>query len=192
MPYYTYILLFILLIVSIWILFMKRQIATNSKIIRQKEARIIQLRNEIDSLDLDNQTVNMALNIIQKNKMLEKIRRKITKFSSQKDFQNCLTELTELDYLLFETLQLDNDIDTFKIFIEKSNQYFYSKLNTKYPNLTNNEQRLCTLIRLDLSSKEIANILNISEKSVEMNRYRLRKKIQIPKSESLSLFIKSI
>jgi len=158
----------------------------------QKQKEIDALKQEIESFDFENQTVNMALSIIQKNEMLEKIRRKITKYSSQYEFQSCSRELIELDLLVFETLQLDKDRDTLKIFIEKSNRDFYSKLNSKFPNLTNNEQRLCTLLRLNLSSKEIANIQNITEKSVEMNRYRLRKKIQIPSSESLTEYIKSI
>jgi len=158
----------------------------------QKQKEIDALKQEIESFDFENQTVNMALSIIQKNEMLEKIRRKITKYSSQYEFQSCSRELIELDLLVFETLQLDKDRDTLKIFIEKSNRDFYSKLNSKFPNLTSNEQRLCTLLRLNLSSKEIANIQNITEKSVEMNRYRLRKKIQIPSSESLTEYIKSI
>ncbi|OYT12319.1 MAG: hypothetical protein B6I18_01010 [Bacteroidetes bacterium 4572_112] len=158
----------------------------------QKQKDVDALKQEIESFDFENQTVNMALSIIQKNEMLEKIRRKITKYSSQYEFQSCTRELIELDLLVFETLQLDKDRDTLKLFIEKSNRDFYSKLNSKFPNLTNNEQRLCTLLRLNLSSKEIANIQNITEKSVEMNRYRLRKKIQIPSSESLTEYIKSI
>ena len=158
----------------------------------QKQKEVDVLKQEIESFDFENQTVNMALSIIQKNEMLEKIRRKITKYSSQYEFQSCSRELIELDLLVFETLQLDKDRDTLKTFIEKSNRDFYSKLNSKFPNLSNNEQRLCTLLRLNLSSKEIANIQNITEKSVEMNRYRLRKKIQIPSSESLTKYIKSI
>lgn len=169
----------------------KLRIAHELKFI-EKENQLKVLKAEIASLDFDDQTVNMALNIIQKNEMLEKIRRKITKYSSQHEFEACHRELAELDSLIFETLKIDKDRDTFKIFLEKSNRHFYEKLNKKYPRLTSNEQRLCTLIRLDLSSKEIANILNITEKSVEMNRYRLRKKIQISTNQSLSLFIKSI
>jgi len=191
----------IYLIISIFItitfityryIMINKSLLQKEDVIMQKQTKIIDLQNEIDSFDFESQTVNMALNIIQKNEMLEKIRRKITKYSSQYEFKNCHRELTELDLLVFETLQLDKDRDTFKIFIEKSNRSFYSKLNEKFPKLTNNEQRLCTLLRLNLSSKEIANILNITEKSVEMNRYRLRKKIQIPSSESLSEFIKTI
>ncbi|RUA28671.1 MAG: hypothetical protein DSY76_04170, partial [Bacteroidetes bacterium] len=71
-------------------------------------------------------------------------------------------------------------------------ELFYSALREKYPNLTPNEVRLSALIRLDLSSKEIASILNISSKSVEMNRYRLRKKMQLSSSVNLSEFIRSI
>jgi len=190
-----YIIAILLIITGILFYRIITLLQKNTTFIKDKEVyskEIISLQNEISELSSDEQSVNMALNIIQKNEMLEKIRRKITKYSSDYQFKNCHQELVELDRLVFDTLNLDKDRDTYKIYVEKTNQKFYSNLLTKYPKLTKNEQRLCALIRLDLSSKEIANLLNISEKSVEMNRYRLRKKIHITKSESLSQFIKSI
>jgi DNA-binding CsgD family transcriptional regulator len=58
--------------------------------------------------------------------------------------------------------------------------------------MTENEKRLAALLRLNLSSKEIASILNISPKSVEMNRYRLRKKLGVPSDVGLSEFIREL
>jgi DNA-binding CsgD family transcriptional regulator len=144
------------------------------------------------STDEYSETVNMALNIIQKNESLKAISKKIDKYRANPKFVNCYPELFELQNMIRETLQLDKDRDTFELMVHEKNELFYSKLHEKYPDLTHNEIRLSALIRLNLSSKEIASILNISIKSVEMNRYRLRKKMQLPSSINLTEFIRNL
>ena len=64
-----------------------------------------------------------------------------------------------------------------------------SKLETKHPNLTPNDLKLCAYLRLNLSSKEIAPLLNISPRSVEVKRYRLRKKMNLLPKSSLANYI---
>ena len=142
--------------------------------------------------DSHSQEVNMALNIIQKNESLRALSKKIDSFRANPKFAQCYAELFELQNMIRETLQLDKDRDTFQLYVHQNNELFYSALRKKYPKLTPNEVRLSALIRLNLSSKEIASILNISAKSVEMNRYRLRKKMQLSGSVNLSEFIQSI
>jgi DNA-binding CsgD family transcriptional regulator len=151
------------------------------------------ISKEINSeLNSQSQAVNMALNIIQKNESLKALSHKIDTFRANPKFEACYAELFELQNMIRETLQLDKDRNTFQLYVNENNELFYSALREKYPNLTPNEVRLSALIRLDLSSKEIASILNISSKSVEMNRYRLRKKMQLSGSVNLSEFIRSI
>ena len=145
-------------------------------------------------LDQNNhsEAINMALNIIQKNESLNALSKKIDVFRANPKFAECYPELFELQNMIRETLQLDKDRDTFQLYVNQNNELFYTAIRSKYPNLTPNEVRLTALIRLNLSSKEIASILNISNKSVEMNRYRLRKKMQLSGSINLSEFIRNI
>ncbi len=138
------------------------------------------------------EAIDMALNIIQKNDSLRRISQKIELFRANPKFEVCYKELFELHNMIRETLQLDKDRDTFQLYVQESNELFHSSLKEKYPKLSTKDIRLCGLIRLDLSSKEIASILNISSKSVEMNRYRLRKKMQLSGSANLSVFIREI
>ena len=63
-----------------------------------------------------------------------------------------------------------------------------SRLAEKYPKLTRNDLRMCSYLKLNLSSKEISNLMNISERSVESNRYRLRKKLGMPTGQSFREF----
>lgn len=68
----------------------------------------------------------------------------------------------------------------------------FKKLEQRYPELTPQERRLAALLRLNLSSKEISGIMNISPKSVDQGRYRLRKKLTLQKKKNLSLFLNQI
>ena len=63
------------------------------------------------------------------------------------------------------------------------------KMKSIHPTITPNDLRLCAYLRLNLSSKEIAPLLNISHKSVEVKRYRLRKKLELDHEQSLSNYI---
>ena len=75
---------------------------------------------------------------------------------------------------------------------ELVNDEFPNRLSTISPNLSPQEKRLALLLRVGFSSKEIAPLLNISPKSVEIARYRLRKKFDLKKEENLTHFIKTI
>ena len=62
----------------------------------------------------------------------------------------------------------------------------------KHPNITQNDLRLCTLLRLNLSTKEIAALLNISIRGVEQSRYRLKKRLDLEGAEDLVKYISTI
>ena len=66
------------------------------------------------------------------------------------------------------------------------------KLNERFPDLTINDKRLCALLAIDLSTKDIAAIINISPESVKKSRYRLRKKLQLETEDGLSEFLKNL
>ena len=69
---------------------------------------------------------------------------------------------------------------------------FVEKLDKTFPKLTSREKEILVLLRIGLSSKEMAPLLNISTKSVEIARYRLRAKLGVSKDETLTDFIKSM
>jgi DNA-binding CsgD family transcriptional regulator len=62
-------------------------------------------------------------------------------------------------------------------------------MKVKFPNLSATDLKLCAYLRLNLSSKETAQLLNISLKGVEISRYRLRKKLQLPTEVNLYDFL---
>ena len=88
-----------------------------------------------------------------------------------------------------------NNTDDWKFFEEAFNNAdkdFLKNLKSKHSNLTPNDLKLCAYLRLNLSSKEIAPLLNISVKSVEVKRYRLRKKMNLDHDLSLTNYILDI
>jgi len=156
----------------------------NANLIKQNLQNELKLKSK--------ELINLALHIIEKDNVFRKLKEKIDKIKNEKDSERRKQLIVDLSNFITIQLNTDKDKETFYLHIEKSNQDFFSRLYKLHPDLTNNEKRLCALLRLNFSSKEIAAILNISPKSVEMNRYRLRKKLNVPAEEKLNDFISKI
>jgi len=82
-----------------------------------------------------------------------------------------------------------NNWEEFEARFMSVNKEFYNKLNAKYHKLSRGDQKLCALVKLNLSSKEMSKLLGISIESVHTNRYRLRKKLNLTREVSLTEFI---
>jgi DNA-binding CsgD family transcriptional regulator len=71
---------------------------------------------------------------------------------------------------------------------DEINNDFLKKIKGLYPQLTSTDLKLCAYLQLNMSSKEIAQLMNISLRGVEISRYRLRKKLQLPTEKSFVEF----
>jgi AraC family chitin signaling transcriptional activator len=80
----------------------------------------------------------------------------------------------------------------FKEAFENTDKDFFKKVKELHPSLTSNDLRLCAYLRLNLTSKEIAPMLNISVRSVEIKRYRLRKKMELVHEQGLAEYILAV
>jgi phosphate/sulfate permease/DNA-binding CsgD family transcriptional regulator len=171
----------------------------SEELITKFESQEKLLKSELNKANEDNaklekeigfkrkEQMDIALNIINKNRFLEKLKTKIDKIAHKPELNK--EELMRLKSLIIDNLSLDKDRERFNIYVNELNRDFYFRLLSRYPTLTENEQRLCSLVRLNLSSKEMASILNISTKSVEVNRHRLRKKMFLKREENLTELI---
>ncbi len=153
-------------------------------------------REEQESLDKElkykqNEMANMAMNIIRKYEIVNQIKEDINKIKKGIEDDKTRQALNKVILKINQNMLLDRDRESFQMHLEEHNSNFMHRLLEAYPGITENEKRLATLLRMNLSSKEIASVLNISPKSVEMNRYRLRKKMQIPPKENLTQFIRN-
>lgn len=134
--------------------------------------------------------VTMAMNIIRKTDFLSSLIQEIIKIKSKIRDHDTRLALNILSFMITQDLSIDRDRDKFQMHINELNSNFIFRLSEAFPLMTSNEKRLVSLLRLGLSSKEIASILNISPKSVEVNRYRLRKKLKVDPKINLTDFIR--
>ncbi len=170
-------------VLALMIFFIQKGRLTKSKL-RQ------QLLNE--KLDYsDKEITNFALHIIQKNDLLDSMKVDLKRLKKTEAFDEQKSIIQELIFKLNNEIGLERDKKMFKEQLQEIGDKFMMQLEKKYPDLTSNEKRLTSLLRLNLSSKEIASILNISYKSVNMSRWRLRKKIGLDPEVELSAFFNS-
>ena len=135
------------------------------------------LQNDIESKNRELAVSTMSM--IKKNQFLSKIKSDLKKSESG---DKIFSVIKMIDRNL-------NNKDDWKFFEEAFNNAdkdFLKKVKSTHPTLTNNDLRLCAYLRLNLSSKDIAPLLNISLSSVEIKRYRLRKKMQLTHNEGLT------
>lgn len=123
-----------------------------------------------------------ALHLAGKNRLLETLMEQV---KTMQEKQNGTSGFNELLHTIKFNLQDENNWNNFKMYFEAVHKDFNTKIKEKYPNLTANELRLIALLKMNLSSKEIANILNVSGEGVKKARYRLRKKMEITSDDSL-------
>ncbi len=144
----------------------------------------LKLEKEIESREKEQKKI--ALNIIRKNEILSDLKEGIDKLKTKDKGTIKYSDLNSLKIQIIENLNTDKERKHFDTYIKTINNNFYHNLENKFPDLTENEKKLCALLRLKLSSKEIASILNITPKSVEVSRYRLRKKMNFKRNDKLS------
>lgn len=149
----------------------------------QKKLKEAQLQHEIEFKE--SQLSAMALQMMQKNELLKELEQKLGQ-----DTEN--QPNTELRKIISKGWNHDNDWNDFNAVFEGINHNFYARLKTAYPDISPNDLRLCALIKLNLSIKEMAGVLNISPDSVKTARYRLRKKLQLNTEDNLTDFIISL
>ncbi|MFT5846755.1 MAG: ligand-binding sensor domain-containing protein/DNA-binding CsgD family transcriptional regulator [Psychroserpens sp.] len=154
----------------------------------ENEQELMALRNDQLRQDIDNKNRELAIStmsLIKKNEFLNSIKEEL-KNANKTEGLNPVIKIIDKNL---------NNTDDWKFFEEAFNNAdkdFLKKVKAKHGSLTPNDLKLCAYLRLNLSSKEIAPLLNISPKSVEVKRYRLRKKMSLPHEASLTNYILEI
>lgn len=101
-------------------------------------------------------------------------------------------ELKQLISLISFNSSQDKNWDDFRVIFEKVHEHFFDSLKKYANNLTSSDFRLVALLKMNLSSADIATLLGISQDSLRISRYRLRKKLNLEEGENLSTFIQSL
>lgn len=171
------------------------QIDQSQKAYMESELQNTKILNESLESELEFQKrelTNLAINLVKKNEFLEDIKIIVKDIKSTKDIKKKEKLIDNLLSQINQSMNIDKERKTFYLHIEETNNDFFLNLEQNFPTLTLKEKQLAALLRLNLSSKEIAHLQNISPKSVEMNRYRLRQKMNLEQGDSLTEFINKI
>lgn len=139
-----------------------------------------------------NELVTYSLNLSEQRQYLLSIIDELEKASKASDITVKDEIIKKIKVELRQKISFNNEVDSIYHKAEIANKNFIERLDKEYPGLTQTEKKLLVMLRIGLSSKEIAPLMNISSKSVEISRYRLRKKLNLDKNTNLSDFSKSM
>lgn len=164
-------------------------IKDNTKRLKRKKSKnqrkIVQIKNDQLQELIESKNRELAIStmsIIKKNEFLNAIKDKLKSSGSIPEIKSVIRTID----------RNINNVDDWKFFenaFNNADKDFLKKVKDKHPELSANDLRLCAYLRLNLSSKEIAPLLNISVRSVEVKRYRLRKKINLSREAGLTDYI---
>jgi DNA-binding CsgD family transcriptional regulator len=157
----------------------------------ENEQQLMKLRNDQLSIDVDTKSRELAvstMSLIKKDELLSLIKEDLKKTSDEGGSRSIKSVITTIN----KNISDDNTWNVFKEAFDTADKDFLKKVKLAHPSLTPNDLRLCAYLRLNLSSKEIAPLLNISVRSIEIKRYRLRKKMELPHETGLVEYILSI
>ncbi len=177
------------------LLVQQNQYFNSQKTMNDLEINAIQLENNMlnNKLELKRQEYNnILMNISEQREFLEDIAREIKELIGIRDLSIRDGRLRQLSSRLKQRMSFSREINDFYGKIEQTHKDFVIKINDAFPGLSEKEQRLAILLRLNLSSKEIATLMNISPKSAEIARYRLRKKMGVKPRENMHQFLQKI
>lgn len=151
-----------------------------SQIKEQQLSEQIELKNK--------QLTSHALNMMQKNQLLQALSENIVSIIEKKE-SNVQHNLKLLNSEINSVINSEKDWDTFKVYFEQVNKDFITNFKNLSDNLTTTDIRLATLIKLNMTNKEIASLLNITHQSVKNAQYRLKNKIELTAEQDLRAFI---
>ncbi|PTT01104.1 hypothetical protein DBR11_08180 [Pedobacter sp. HMWF019] len=202
-------LVLILLLILVWTIFSRQRLKIrDEKLIARKNRDVYNAQRELMEMELRNKQLeeeslkqelelktkeltSHTLNLIQNNQLLEEVREKLHALVKD-DKRDQKKQLQQIVQQITQSFNNDQHWKEFANIFEQVHQSFYDQLKKLSDDLTSNDIRLLALLKMNLASKDIALLLGISQDSLRIARYRLRKKLNIPTGDNLSTFIQTI
>lgn len=156
------------------------------------EKQINKLQTEKLQVELagkNRELANSATSLVYKNELLQKLSQEILKLKDANGKPLSEEQLKKIQKVIDDGMNDERDWNLFESSFNEAHESFFKKLKANHPDLVPNDLKLCAYLRLNMSSKEMASLLNISLRGVEIRRYRLRKKLDIPHDKNLVEFL---
>ncbi len=178
-----------------------KQIHIQKEIVHKKEQELVKAELEKSKfkeqelqrsvLYKSKQLSSHALHMMYRNTMLQQILDDIKNLSKKAPVEE-KPKYKSIINKIKHSLRSQKDWELFKLYFEEVNRSFFQKLSEINPNLTKNDHRLCALIKLNMTSKEMASVLNVAPSSIKSSRHRLKKKLGLDADTDLEEFIKAL
>jgi hypothetical protein len=186
--------------VGLLIVFNKRLLDKQTHIIEQKhtdqhkkyESTIEQLQNDVLQKELENLQGKLTVSanaLVEKDRSINTIKRELEIMFQKLEGRFPNRYYDKILKVINGQLTQKKDMLDFERYFAASQSGFYDELRQNYPNLTPADLRLCSLLKMNMNSKEISILLGITVRSVEVSRYRLRKKLELEPEENLTKVI---
>ena len=156
------------------------------------EEKIIRLKNEklkSEVIHRDKELANQTMDLIRKNKFLAKIKEELEKIKMSSSDELLKEKISSLVGKIDKYIDHNKQWEVFETAFDDVHEDFLNRLKARFPTLTPKELRLCAYLRMNISTKEIAPLMNISIRGVEICRYRVRKKLNIDRDTNLTSLI---
>ena len=164
----------------------------------EKDREIETLRDEKVEAELrlkNTELVQSRVNIVRKNEMLQEIKKSVQSMrnsASEDNLPLLKRKITKLLAQIDTNLDHDDDIQAFQTSFDAVHHDFFKVLDERFPGLSHKEKMMCAYIKMNMLTKEMAPLLNISVRGVEIGRYRLRKKLGLDERENLTAFLQKL
>ncbi|MFN3754801.1 histidine kinase [Flavobacterium sp.] len=153
--------------------------AQNKLKLQEYEKHILEVQIQAKASEV----AGKSLSIAKQSEMIESIQKALESENDISNLKNSIKKSIKINAIN------KNEWESFEKNLLQSNEEFVQRLSKKYPILTPKDIKLCIYLKMNLSSKEIAPLMNISFRGVELHRYRLRKKLRLSSDDSLSKFM---
>ncbi len=178
--------MFTFVAVSALLFFGFKQRIKKNQIEREKQEEIYKQEIEFKKKELASQT----LHLVQKNTFIQELKDNLEKIKASPELFKI--EFRRLVMLLKKESAEDKDWEVFKSYFTEVHNNFDLKLKEVYPEISEKEIRLASFLRMNLSTKEIASMLNVLPDSVLKSKYRLKKKLKLDKKTDLNHFLDAL
>jgi tetratricopeptide (TPR) repeat protein len=206
----TSVILLVLLVgILAWVVFSRQRLKIrNASTLQEHQERIHEAQHELMQVELTNKQLQeeklvgeldlkkrkltaYTLHLVQKNQLLEDLCSRL-KGLVQEDKRDNKKQLQQLVNQITANITHDEYWNGFREAFEQVHEEFFQNLKKHATDLTGNDLRLMTLIKLNIGSKDIATILGISPDSLRVSRYRLKKKLNLEEGSSLTNFVQTL
>jgi ligand-binding sensor domain-containing protein/DNA-binding CsgD family transcriptional regulator len=163
--------------------------------IAKTESELVALRNEKLEADINfknSELASSAMHLVKKGELVSKMKTELGHVMKGVSNTQAEAELKKIIKSIGEDDNMDQEWENFTLHFDKVHSDFISALKEKHPGISNNEVKLCAYLRMNLSTKEMAQLMNISVRGVEVSRYRLRKKLELATEVGLFDYLISI